>query len=153
MKKTNIFALLIIFLFVSCTNNSVFKKISNSSLFKKDSLKVKKVTQKDTPVPEFNDIETYIRPSYSDMDNDEIRRETFIAESPYLDITTKNLILKGKVRVGMYKEEVFASVGKPQNKIQTPTDFGMKEEWMYQEDVLTFENGVLKSVDKRQFLK
>lgn len=138
MKKINILALIILFIFVACTNSSN----------KKTGFKIKKINQKETPIPEFVDIEKYIRPSYQDIDSDEIRRETFIAESPYLDLTLKSLILKGKVRVGMYKEEVFASVGKPHNKIQYPTEFGLKEEWIYEEDILHFENGVLKNIEQ-----
>lgn len=138
MKKTNILALVVLFIFVACTNSSN----------KKTGLKIKKTNQKETPVPEFVNIEKYIRPSYVDVDSDEIRRETFIAESPYLDLTLKNLILKGKVRVGMYKEEVFASVGKPHNKIQYSTEFGLKEEWIYAIDILHFENGVLKNIEQ-----
>lgn len=138
MKKLNIVIISVLFIFVSC----------KTLPYKKNNTKVKKVKTAETPVPEFLDIEKYIRTSYKGMDSDEIRRETFIAESPYLDLTLKELIIKGKVRTGMYKEEVYASRGKAQNKIQYSTDFGMKEEWIYTEDVYHFENGVLKNIEK-----
>lgn len=137
MKKLNILILIFLFAFTSC----------KSLTANKNKTKIKKINEKEVPVPEFSDIENNIRTSYKGMDSDEIRRETFIAESPHLDLTLKELIIKGKIRVGMYKEEVFASIGKPANKIQYTTDFGSKEEWLYIDNTYLFENGVLKNIE------
>lgn len=137
MKKLNIITLLLLFLFVSCKNIPI----------KKTTPKVKKSNTKEAPVPEFLNIDKFIRPSYQLVNSDEIRRENFIAESPHLDLTLKALILKGNIRVGMYKEEVYASIGKSQNKIQYPTDFGLKEEWIYSDNICHFENGILKNIE------
>lgn len=136
MKKSIIFLILIMFFSISCSK----------LIPKKSGTRIKKIEENKTPVPEFVDIEKYIRSSYENIDIDEVRRETYIEQSPHLDITMKNLILKGKVVEGMYKEDVFASLGKPENKIQYTTDFGIKEEWIYEENVCHFENGVLKGI-------
>lgn len=126
---------------------SVMFSVSCSKLMpRKTSTRIKKVEETKSPVPEFADIEKYIRNSYGTMDMDEIRRETYIAQSPHLDIKMKELILKGKVIVGMYKEDVLASLGKPRNKMQSATDFGLKEEWIYENQSCYFENGILKSI-------
>lgn len=139
MKKSLVFLILVMFFSVSCSK----------LIPKKSGTRIKKIEENKTPVPEFVEIEKYIRSSYENIDIDEIRRETYIEQSPHLDITMKDLILKGKVVEGMYKEDVFASLGKPENKVQYATDFGIKEEWIYEESICHFENGVLKEVKKK----
>lgn len=136
MKKINILFFISFFVFVSCNNMTKSKRAT-----------IKKVNTKESPVPEFVEIEKFIRPSYKNMDSDEIRRENYIADANHLDLTLKNLILKGKVKVGMYKEDVFASLGNPQNKIKYATEFGNKEEWVYPNQILHLENGVLKNIE------
>lgn len=136
MKKISALVLISFFVFVSCNNMTKSKRAT-----------IKKVNTKEAPIPEFVEIEKFIRPSYKNMDSDEIRRETYIAEANHLDLTSKNLILKGKVKVGMYKEDVFASLGNPQNKIRYSTEFGNKEEWIYASQILHMENGVLKNIE------
>lgn len=142
MKKMKLLFLVFLLIFTSCNN------LNKNKNTKTNKTSIRKVNSKETPVPEFVEIEKYIRPTYNNMTSDEIRRETYIAENPHLDITLKSLILKGGLRVGMYKEEVFASVGQARNKIQYPTEFGIKEEWIYPEDILHLENGVLKNIEK-----
>lgn len=138
MKKTILLTILLLTFFTSC----------NKLIPRKSGTKIKKLEESKAPIPEFVEIEKYIRSSYNPMDIDEIRRETYIEQSPQLDITDKDMILKGKIRVGMYKEDIFASIGNPENKIQYPTDFGSKEEWIYPTQICSFENGVLKSIEK-----
>lgn len=139
MKKLQILLILTIVFSISCSK----------LIPKKSGTRIKKIEENKTPVPEFTEIEKYIRSSYESMDIDEVRRETYIEQSPHLDITMKDLILKGKVVEGMYKEDVFASLGKPQNRVQYTTDFGIKEEWIYSENICYFENGVLKGISKK----
>lgn len=136
MKKNIYILLVVMFLFTSC----------ESLLRKKGTTKIRKSEENNAPVPEFKKIESFVRTSYNPINIDEIRRETYVAESPHLDITIKDLILKGKVRIGMYKEDVYASLGQSENKIQYTTEFGLKEEWIYGKYIYHFENGVLKHI-------
>ena len=139
MKKSLIFLILIMLFSVSCSK----------LVPKKSGTRIKKIEENKTPVPEFTDIEKYIRSSYENIDIDEVRRETYIEQSPQLDVTMKDLILRGRVVEGMYKEDVFASLGKPENKVQYTTDFGIKEEWIYEKSICHFENGVLKAIEEK----
>ena len=141
MKKLFLFSLTIVFLFTSCSKFSIKKKSSSKRL------QIKKINSEVKNAPVFEDIEKYIRTSYYPMDQDEIRRETFIRNSSYLDIYKKDLIQKGKIEIGMYKEEVFASIGTPLEKKQSLNDFGIKEEWKYNSYTCYFQNGILKSIN------
>lgn len=99
-------------------------------------------------VPKFDNIENYLKASYAQTSLDKIRRIEYINNSPDLDIVTKELILNGKIREGMYKEEILASIGAPDNRIKNITDFGMKEKWIYKNMILHLENGILKIIEK-----
>lgn len=57
-----------------------------------------------------------------------------------------NLILQGKVRIGMTKEMCELSWGKP-NDINSTISSGRKsEQWVYDENYLYFDNGILKTI-------
>lgn len=99
-------------------------------------------------VPKFDDIDVYIKESYNLLSWDNIRRETYINEATYLDVRTKELILAGKVREGMLKEDVQASLGASSKKIKSITDFGIREKWIYKDKVCILDNGVLTSIEE-----
>lgn len=140
MNKKIVFLLITLMLFTSCSN---IRRIRRSIKDRKEENAVE--TQ---PVPVFEDIETYIKASYKNVSWHDIRRREYLRESPHLDPRTQDLIMHGELQVGMYKEDVVASIGGTDNKIKKQTDFGIKEEWIYEDKILYFENGVLKNIEE-----
>lgn len=138
MNKKLIFLLLVILMFTSCSNVRRMKK-SFESRREDNSVNTQ-------PIPVFEDIESYIKASYKNVSWHEIRRREYIRESSHLDPRTQDLIMHGELQVGMYKEDVVASIGGTDNKIRKITDFGDKEEWIYEDRILYFENGILKDI-------
>ena len=59
---------------------------------------------------------------------------------------TWDIIINGKVAVGMTKEECTLSLGSPRNISRQPTYAGMLERWSYDNGVfLTFQDGILEN--------
>ena len=56
------------------------------------------------------------------------------------------LILKGKVKIGMTKEMCELSWVKPNDINKTISSYSNSEQWVYDENYLYFENGVLKTI-------
>lgn len=56
------------------------------------------------------------------------------------------LILEGKLNIGMSKEKCELSLGKPKSINETITDGKKCEQWIYENKVLHFDNGVLSSM-------
>lgn len=139
MKKLSI----LIFILLSIANVACSNKEE-----KKEVVIKKKEEGSKIPVPVFDDIDLYLRDSYNKVSWDKIRRESYVNESTHLDVRTKELILEGKTRIGMYKEDVSASLGAPDKKIKSHTDFGIKEDWIYSKEIFIFENGILKDIKK-----
>ncbi len=52
-------------------------------------------------------------------------------------------IKKQKIRLGMTKDQVLLSWGKPKNINRTVTLHGAKEQWVYDKQYLYFEDGNL----------
>ena len=57
-------------------------------------------------------------------------------------------ILKGKVRIGMSKEMCRLSWGNPENINETITSGEKIEQWIYPENYLYFENGILTAIQQ-----
>lgn len=138
--------LLLSFLLTAC---SFSHKISIGRKPERKAIVVKqKEKESRTSVPKFEDIDLYLKESYNLLSWDNIRRETYVNESTYLDVRTKELILKGKIRVSMLKEDVQASLGTPDKKIKSVTDFGLREKWIYSDKICIFDNGVLTDIEE-----
>lgn len=56
-----------------------------------------------------------------------------------------NVIGEFKIRIGMTKEQVIASWGKPQSINESVGTWGKHEQWVYNSQYLYFENGILTS--------
>jgi|GEM_PF-4705694 len=146
MKKLH-FILVVLLLFSNIACNNLIKRDKEDVSRVKGRRSRVIVKEKESgsriPVPKFDDIELYLRESYNDVSMDNVRRTAYVNESEYLDIRTKELILEGKVRLGMFKEDVSASLGAPDKKIKNITEFGVKEKWLYPLYFYIFENGIL----------
>lgn len=57
----------------------------------------------------------------------------------------KDVVLNNKIRIGMIKEEVELSWGKPGDIHRTVTQYSTHEQWIYGDHYLYFEDGVLTS--------
>lgn len=58
------------------------------------------------------------------------RRQSYIIQNPHLSPNIKTAILKGRVLIGMTKEEVVAAIGRPDQKQDTST-WAAREHWIY----------------------
>jgi hypothetical protein len=140
MKKKLIFIFLISSLLISCTNiRKATEKLTLTNVQNETEVNPQ-------PIPKFETITEHIKPSYRKVSWDEVRRKEYLRESTHLDPKMRDIILRGDIRVGMYKEDVLASIGGTDNKIKKITDFGIKEEWIYDDKILYFENGILKDI-------
>lgn len=73
----------------------------------------------------------------------------FIKGDPYKKypgIKNWQLIKKGKVKLGMSKQEATLSWGKPKDINRTQTYNGTHEQWVYDDGYLYFENGKLTAI-------
>ena len=62
-------------------------------------------------------------------------------------VSNANLILEGKVRIGMTKDMCKEAWGSPRDINRTISDFGTHEQWVYGSgQYLYFENGKLTSI-------
>ncbi len=59
------------------------------------------------------------------------RREAYIATHPKADAQTKQAVLNGKIFIGMEKDAVIASYGKPYKINRTVTAMTVTEQWIY----------------------
>ena len=57
-----------------------------------------------------------------------------------------NRILNGKVRIGWSKKMCELSWGKPEDINKTTNSYGIKEQWVYDNSYLYFENGKLTTI-------
>ena len=57
-----------------------------------------------------------------------------------------NMILKGNVRIGMTKEMCKLSWGEPKSINETITSGGKSEQWVYSDNYLYFDNGILTTI-------
>jgi len=88
---------------------------------------------------------TYIR---------ENRRQTYINHHQSLSLEKKQAILNGKLLIGMTREEVLASWGRPRKSNISEGSWGVDEQWIYGRhrrnfsDVcyVYFRNGILTSI-------
>ncbi|MCR5623181.1 MAG: hypothetical protein K6G18_15175 [Treponema sp.] len=55
-------------------------------------------------------------------------------------------ILEGKVNLGMTREECELSWGKPKDINRTTNKYGTSEQWVYSDNYLYFDNGILKAI-------
>lgn len=84
---------------------------------------------------------------------DQRRRVQYVKQHPELPDITKNTILHGKYRIGMSKEQVIASLGKPDeiHQVQDSTMVGMVRWIYYRGDAtlsLNLQNGYLFACTK-----
>ena len=92
-----------------------------------------------------NSIGTYIQ-----LKELEKIREEGIREFKF-PIEIQNLIIEGKLRIGMTKNMVLLSWGKPKDINKTITAHAVSEQWVYERsdgemDFLYFENGILAAI-------
>ena len=83
---------------------------------------------------------------YGDLNVDQMRREWYCANhlKLLLQPQIRNLILEGKVVMGMTAEQVRASLGEPREVNRTVHRYGTHEQWVYgNRDYLYFENDIL----------
>jgi hypothetical protein len=76
--------------------------------------------------------------AYSATDADNYRKD-FGSE-------TFDLILKGKCKIGMTKEMCLLSWGEPKSINETITSGKKTEQWVYKDNYLYFDNGILKAM-------
>ncbi len=78
------------------------------------------------------------------------RKVTYIEEHPDLDRQTREAIESGKVIIGMTKENVQASLGKPEEVKPAIGTFANTERWSYytRRMVVYFKDGILASYKK-----
>lgn len=76
-------------------------------------------------------------------------RQEYVKNHQNLSKRIKNCILKGKIRLGMTKEQVEVSWGKPRDINKSVGSWGVHEQWIYRKfshsTYLYFENGILTS--------
>lgn len=80
----------------------------------------------------------------------EIRQREYINNHPDLSQKTKNAILQSEVFIGMTDDQVKASIGEPDKVNRTVYEFGVHEQWVYRDRILSdkyyyFEDGKLTS--------
>jgi hypothetical protein len=76
--------------------------------------------------------------AYSGLEADNYKKK-FGAE-------TFNIILEGKCKIGMSKEMCRLSWGEPKDINETITTSSKTEQWVYSDNYLYFENGILKTI-------
>ena len=59
-----------------------------------------------------------------------------------------DLIVKKSISIGMSKEQVILSIGKPEKINTTSFANSTNEQWVYGDDYIYFENGILTSVQQ-----
>jgi len=69
---------------------------------------------------------------------------------PHLSPKTKEAILKGYIHLGMTRDQVLASWGKPYDKSESVGSWGTHEQWIYgcndcKNTYVYIDNGVLSS--------
>ncbi len=76
-------------------------------------------------------------------------RQEYVKNHQNLSKRIKNCILKGEIRLGMTKEQVEVSWGKPRDINKSVGSWGVHEQWIYRKfshsTYLYFENGILTS--------
>jgi len=77
-------------------------------------------------------------------DNDRLRAE-IIKRHPEWPEKIKNQIRSGTVTIGMTKQQVLSSWGRPSDINRTVWSSGTREQWVYNDSYLYFENGKLTS--------
>jgi len=79
------------------------------------------------------------------------RKSKYVESHPCLSSKIRQDILAGTIRIGMTKEQVIASRGKPRDINRTGSALGIQEQWCYgdygemPDYYLYFENGILTS--------
>ena len=77
------------------------------------------------------------------------RREQYILNHPELSANMKRTIAVGTIMIGMTKEQVIASWGRPRDINRTVTRYSTREQWVYGEfpysTYIYFENNILTS--------
>lgn len=80
------------------------------------------------------------------------RRQQYINANPELPAKTVKYILAGKIFIGMTREQVLASCGRPRDINRTVGSWGVDEQWIYgyssnfnDRVYLYFENDILTS--------
>lgn len=79
---------------------------------------------------------------------DDLRRQTAIDNYPEWSDIIVSRISAGKISLGMTKEQVIASWGKPDDINRSVGSWGVHEQWVYgnpYRNYLYFENGILTS--------
>lgn len=61
----------------------------------------------------------------------EVKLAEYLKQHPNTDSDLKQVIMEGKVRVGITKEQVLISWGVPDDIHRTVTGFGSSEQWIY----------------------
>ena len=84
------------------------------------------------------------------VDYQKTRREQYISANPSTDSNIKNEILNGRVLIGMTKDEVVASWGKPDHINSTVTRSADREQWVYYGTYLYFDGDRLTSYQQRR---
>ncbi len=74
-----------------------------------------------------------------------IRRKHFVENNPNINSQFKQDILNGTIRLGMTKEMVTASWGKPSDINRSVGVWGVHEQWIYGDTYVYFEDGILTS--------
>ena len=83
---------------------------------------------------------------------DMVRRKDYVYDHPDLKQRIKDLILNGKISLGMTTKEVEASWGPDHRTNRSVGSWGVHEQWIYLDRYyLYFENGVLTSWDKTDY--
>ena len=95
------------------------------------------------PVPEM-----YGAREYSNLN--EQQKRSFLKNHEGYDVSTVNAILNGKIRIGMTKDQVIYSWGRPNDINRTVGSWGIHEQWVYDRgdynsQYLYFEDGILTS--------
>lgn len=76
------------------------------------------------------------------------RRQEYVNSHSGLPQDIKQCILEGSIRIGMTKDEVESSWGRPQNKQTMVSSWGVTETWItYNNSILTFFNGKLQNIN------
>ena len=146
MKKINLNYIIILTLYF----------VFNNSL----NAQITKINIKETPKPEQKydslTIVAIIQNSKNEQttipfdvfSNDRLTTPLKLAEKykRKFGVTIYNLIMKGKVRIGMSKEMCRISWGEPNDINSTISSGRNSEQWVYDENYLYFDNGILKTI-------
>jgi hypothetical protein len=87
-----------------------------------------------------------VRNVYEPTKHPEFKKAAKIKRETGWDEDVCLLVSKGKIKLGMNKEQVVKSWGRPEDINRTTYAFGVHEQWVYEYNYVYFENGIVTTI-------